>query len=102
MKVKRWHTMHGVALNVDPSMDFFRHIVPCGIADRPVARLADFVPGITVADVAPLIRQAFEEVFDAEVVVPEGGGGGGGPESLLAEMQRMMEREERKDAAVPA
>lgn len=45
VKVKRWHTMHGVALNVDPPMEYFRHIVPCGIADRPVAALADFVPG---------------------------------------------------------
>ena len=45
VKVKRWHTMHGVALNVDPPMEYFRHIVPCGIADRPVACLADFVPG---------------------------------------------------------
>lgn len=43
--MKRWHTMHGVALNVDPPMEYFRHIVPCGIADRPVAALADFVPG---------------------------------------------------------
>ncbi len=45
VKVKRWHTMHGVALNVNPPMEFFQHIVPCGIADRPVACLADFVPG---------------------------------------------------------
>lgn len=48
VKVKRWHTMHGVALNVDPPMEYFKHIVPCGIADRPVACLAEFVPGVYV------------------------------------------------------
>ena len=37
VKVRRWVTMHGVALNVDPDMDYFKHIVPCGIGHRPVA-----------------------------------------------------------------
>ena len=38
-------TSHGLALNVDPDPAGFAGIVPCGIADRPVACLADFVPG---------------------------------------------------------
>lgn len=37
MRVRRWVTMHGLALNVDPPMGYFKHIVPCGIADKPVA-----------------------------------------------------------------
>ena len=36
IKVKRWITMHGFALNVCPDMSGFRHIVPCGIVDKPV------------------------------------------------------------------
>jgi lipoyl(octanoyl) transferase len=37
VKVRRWVSFHGVALNVDPDMRYFQHIVPCGISDRPVA-----------------------------------------------------------------
>jgi lipoate-protein ligase B len=37
VKVRRWVTMHGVALNVASSdMGYFRHIVPCGIVGKPV------------------------------------------------------------------
>jgi lipoyl(octanoyl) transferase len=39
VKISRWVTMHGFALNLAPDMTHFRLIVPCGIADRPVASL---------------------------------------------------------------
>ena len=40
VRVTRGRSMHGFALNVDPDMTMFSHIVPCGIADRPVTSLA--------------------------------------------------------------
>jgi lipoyl synthase len=40
VRVSRGRSMHGFALNVEPDMSYFGHIVPCGIADKPVTSLA--------------------------------------------------------------
>src|SRR3954447_15545798 len=40
VKLSRGRTMHGFALNVDPDMTFFDHIIPCGITDKKVTSLA--------------------------------------------------------------
>lgn len=37
--IRRWTTFHGIALNINPNMDHFKLIVPCGIADRPVTTM---------------------------------------------------------------
>jgi lipoyl(octanoyl) transferase len=63
IKVSRWITMHGFALNVCPDLVGFREIVPCGIADKPVGSLAQFVPGIGVDEVRGNLIEAFAEVF---------------------------------------
>ncbi|MFW6359071.1 MAG: lipoyl(octanoyl) transferase LipB [Chroococcales cyanobacterium] len=68
IKVKRWITMHGFALNVNPNLDGFRHIVPCGISDRPVGSLAQFIPDLDPKQVRPVVAQAFAEVFSVELV----------------------------------
>lgn len=68
IKVSRWITMHGFALNVCPDMTGFGRIVPCGIADKPVGSLAEWIPGITCAEVRGHIVQAFTEVFGIEII----------------------------------
>ena len=40
VRVRRWVTLHGFSLNVDPDLDHFAGIVPCGLAEFPVASLA--------------------------------------------------------------
>jgi lipoyl(octanoyl) transferase len=64
IKVSRWVTMHGFSLNVCPDMRGFGAIVPCGIGDRPVGSLADWLPEITVAAVQGAIAHSFSEVFE--------------------------------------
>ncbi|MBH8564586.1 lipoyl(octanoyl) transferase LipB [Nostoc sp. CENA67] len=67
IKVSRWITMHGFALNVCPDMTGFERIVPCGIADKPVGSLAQWIPGITCTEVRSVVAKCFAEVFGVEL-----------------------------------
>jgi lipoyl(octanoyl) transferase len=68
IKVRRWVTMHGFAINVCPDMSGFKQIVPCGIANKPVGSLQEFVPDVTVDQVRIDVAQAFASVFQVELV----------------------------------
>ncbi|MEM7555880.1 MAG: lipoyl(octanoyl) transferase LipB [Cyanobacteria bacterium P01_A01_bin.84] len=68
IKVSRWITMHGFALNVCPNMNGFKAIVPCGISHKPVGSLAQWLPDITCSEVRPVIAKSFAEVFDLDLV----------------------------------
>ncbi len=63
IKVRRWITMHGFAFNVCPDLRGFQEIVPCGIIDKPVGSLWEFVADITIDQVRKDIALAFAEVF---------------------------------------
>jgi lipoyl(octanoyl) transferase len=67
IKVSRWITMHGFALNVCPDLSGFQQIVPCGIGDRSVGSLVEFVPGIQLAEVQQQVLGAFAEVFKVKM-----------------------------------
>lgn len=71
IKVSRWITMHGFALNVCPDLKGFTRIVPCGIADKPVGSLAEFIPDISVEEVRQKVAIAFAEVFGVQLVEAE-------------------------------
>ena len=68
IKVRRWITMHGFALNVCPDMSGFKRIVPCGIDDKPVGSLQEFIPNITVERVKKDVAEAFASVFQVELI----------------------------------
>lgn len=68
IKVSRWITMHGFALNVCPDLEGFSRIVPCGIADKPVGSLAQFLPTINPEQVRQDIAIAFAELFGVTLV----------------------------------
>jgi lipoyl(octanoyl) transferase len=68
IKVSRWITMHGFALNVCPDLSGFDRIVPCGIEGKSVASLAQWIPGLTVAQVKPIVVRSFEQVFAIDLI----------------------------------
>lgn len=68
IKVSRWITMHGFALNVCPDLTGFERIVPCGIADKPVGSLAQFIPSIDLNQVRQQVASAFAEVFEVQLM----------------------------------
>jgi len=68
VKVSRWVTMHGFALNVCPDLTGFKQIVPCGISDRSVGSLAEFIPDIDFHQVRQKVSAAFAEVFGVELI----------------------------------
>ena len=45
VRARRWVTYHGMAFNVDPDLGYFRHIVPCGIGDKPVGSVKQLLAG---------------------------------------------------------
>ena len=60
---RRWITQHGLALNVNCAMDGFDQVTPCGLVGRRVGRLSDWVPGLSVQQVQPLLRLALARRF---------------------------------------
>lgn len=60
---RRWITQHGLALNVSCPMEGFEQVTPCGLVDRRVGRLSDWLPGLTVDQVQPLLRLALARRF---------------------------------------
>jgi len=74
---RRWISQHGLALNVDCDLGGFGPIVPCGLADRPVGRLTQWLPGLTSAELAPRLLLAFANRFGLRLRPPNA------PERLL-------------------
>jgi len=63
VRVRKWVSFHGLALNVDPDLTHFSGIVPCGIADHGVTSLKDMGVNVTMDEVDFVLRETFEEVF---------------------------------------
>lgn len=68
IKVSKWITMHGLAVNVAMDMTGFNLIIPCGIGDRQVCQLQDFIPNVDIISVKAELIRAFAQVFSVSLV----------------------------------
>jgi lipoyl(octanoyl) transferase len=74
VRLKRWVSFHGIAINVEPELSHFAGIVPCGVTDARygVTSLVDLGQLVTMADVDIALRQAFEQLFGpTRALLPE-------------------------------
>jgi lipoyl(octanoyl) transferase len=63
VRVRHWVSYHGVALNVDPDLDHFRGIVPCGVTDHGVTSLARLGITASMPEIDIALRTTFDDVF---------------------------------------
>lgn len=69
IRCSRWITMHGFAFNVNNDLSFFDNIIPCGIQDKKVTSLAqELGHSIDMNEVKQLLKENFEQVFEAKLV----------------------------------
>ncbi len=66
VRVRRWVAFHGFALNVEPDLEHFRAIVPCGIRDHEVTSLVDLGAPAVMSQVDLALETAFRAVYAGE------------------------------------
>lgn len=63
VRIRRWVSFHGISINVEPDLEHFNGIVPCGIQGYGVTSLMDLGISATMNDVDIALKQSFSEVF---------------------------------------
>ena len=63
IRISSWVTFHGVSINVNPDLDVFKNIVPCGITDGGITSLHDLGKKVSLGDLDSSLKKNFEKVF---------------------------------------
>jgi lipoate-protein ligase B len=68
VRIARWITSHGFALNVNTDLDYFQMIIPCGITDKGVTSMSRLLGRrLDMEDVARVVTRCFAEVFERDI-----------------------------------
>jgi lipoyl(octanoyl) transferase len=63
IRMRKWVTFHGISFNVEPELDHFSGIVPCGVSEHGVTSLVDLGIPVTMAENDSVLRAEFEKIF---------------------------------------
>ena len=66
IRLRKWISFHGVSINLEPDLEHFNGIVPCGITEHGLTSLIDLGLPVSMDDVDIALRQSFETVFGSE------------------------------------
>lgn len=70
VRSSRWVTMHGIGFNINTDLNYFSHIVPCGIVDKGVASLeGELGRKVDMDEVRDIIKQKMAELFNFEYIL---------------------------------
>ncbi|MDC1498720.1 lipoyl(octanoyl) transferase LipB [Amylibacter sp.] len=64
VRLRKWISFHGIAINVDPNLNHYKGIVPCGIQQHGVTSLADLGLKVTIEDLDKALIKTFNDVFE--------------------------------------
>ena len=68
VRCSRWVTMHGFALNVNTDLNYFSHIIPCGIADKKVSSIKqELGMEVDIDEVKTKLKKNFSRVFNVSI-----------------------------------
>jgi lipoyl(octanoyl) transferase len=70
VRLRKWVSFHGIAFNVEPDLEHFSGIIPCGVTQHGVTSLVDLGLPITMNEADAALRAAFEDVFGATQDAP--------------------------------
>ncbi len=63
IRLRKWVTFHGISFNVEPELEHFSGIVPCGVREHGVTSLVDLGIPVTMAENDSVLRAEFEKIF---------------------------------------
>ena len=63
IRLRRWVSFHGIAINLNPDLEHFGGIVPCGISDYGVTSFAELGVAASMADLDAALKRQFDEIF---------------------------------------